>query len=141
FRFQVGIVYFFAGLAKAHSDWLLHAQPLRIWLGANVDLPVVGPLFTLELIPLLFSWFGFLFDTTIVGFLLWRRTRLWAYGVVIAFHVVTRVLFPIGMFPVIMVGAALVFFSPSWPRQFLGFVAPKLRALPPVLAPSHSVAP
>src|SRR5690606_22218604 len=60
-RTQVGIVYTFAGLAKAQSDWLLHGQPLRIWLGANTNLPVLGKLFTLEPVPLVMSWCGFLF--------------------------------------------------------------------------------
>src|SRR5690606_9862731 len=45
FRVQVGIVYVCAGLAKMQSDWLLHGQPLRIWLGTNTHLPVLGPLF------------------------------------------------------------------------------------------------
>ncbi len=117
FRFQVGVVYTFAGLAKFQTDWLLHAQPLRIWLGASVDLPLLGPLFTYDLVPLAFSWCGFLFDTSVVTFLLWDRTRPWAYLVVIFFHAMTRLLFPIGMFPVIMVGAALVFFPPDWPRR------------------------
>jgi hypothetical protein len=117
FRFQVGTVYTFAGLAKAQSDWLLHAQPLRIWLGASTDLPLLGRLFTVEGVPLVMSWCGFLFDTTIVWWLLWRRTRPWAYLVVIVFHVLTRLLFPIGMFPVIMVMSAVMFFSPSWPRN------------------------
>lgn len=116
FRLQVGIVYFFAGLGKAQSDWLLHAQPLRIWLGSNTDLPILGRLFVAEPTPLVMSWCGFLFDITVVGFLLLKRTRLWAYAVVIVFHVFTRLLFPIGMFPVIMVLAALVFFEPDWPR-------------------------
>jgi vitamin K-dependent gamma-carboxylase len=123
FRAQVGIVYFFAGMAKAQPDWLLHAQPLRIWLGANTHLPLIGPLFTLSATPLVLSWCGFLFDSTIVGFLLFRRTRPWAYAVVIVFHALTRVLFPIGMFPVIMVLAALVFFDPDWPRALLGRAA------------------
>ena len=112
-RFQVGVVYTFAGLAKLQSDWLLHAQPLRIWLGANTDLPWIGPLFTWPWVPLALSWAGFLFDTTIVWWLLWNRTRAWAYAAVIGFHVMTRVLFPIGMFPLIMVAAALVFFPPD----------------------------
>jgi vitamin K-dependent gamma-carboxylase len=120
FRVQVGIVYFFAGVAKAQPDWLFHAQPLRIWLGANTHLPLIGPLFTWSATPLVLSWCGFLFDSTIVGFLLFRRTRPWAYGLVIIFHALTRVLFPIGMFPVIMVLAALVFFDPDWPRALLG---------------------
>lgn len=123
FRVQVGLVYTFAGLAKAQSDWLLHGQPLRIWLGANTDLPILGELFTISWVPLFMSWFGFLFDTSVVTFLSFRKTRPYAYAVVILFHVATRLLFPIGMFPVIMVGAALVFFSASWPRVVLGRLA------------------
>lgn len=135
FRFQVGVVYTFAGLAKANSDWLLHAQPLRIWLGANTELPVLGPLFTIDWVPLAMSWAGFLFDTTIVLWLLSRRTRLAAYAVVVVFHVFTRLLFPIGMFPVIMVMAALVFFEPSWPRTLWRRIA--RRASPaPLLMPA-----
>jgi hypothetical protein len=117
FRFQVGVVYVFAGLAKLQSDWLIHGQPLRIWLGASVDLPLLGTLFTQPWAPLLMSWAGFLFDTTIVGFLLWPRARPFAYVVVLVFHTMTRLLFPIGMFPVIMSISALMFFSPSWPRN------------------------
>ena len=44
FRFQLGLVYGFAALAKAQPDWLLHAQPLRIWLGASAELPILGRL-------------------------------------------------------------------------------------------------
>ena len=62
FRIQVGLVYVFAGLAKLQSDWLIHAQPMRIWLGANTELPLIGPLFTLDGVPLLMSWVGFVFD-------------------------------------------------------------------------------
>lgn len=116
FRFQVGVVYTYAGLAKAQRDWLLDAQPLSIWLGSHTDLPVIGPLFTWQYMPLLMSWAGFLFDTCIIWFLLWRRTRLFAYAAVLVFHTLTRTLFPIGMFSVIMVLAALVFFPPDWPR-------------------------
>jgi len=120
FRVQIGLVYFFASLAKAQSDWLLHGQPLRIWLGASTDLPILGRIFTLPGVPLAMSWAGFLFDLTIVGWLSWRRTRPWAYAVVIVFHTLTRMLFDIGMFPIIMSASALVFFSPSWPRRRFG---------------------
>lgn len=118
-RVQVGLVYFFAGMAKAQSDWLVHAQPLRIWLGANTELPILGPLLLLDGVPTVLSWCGFLFDSTIVLWLSLRRTRLLAFMVVIVFHVLTRVLFPIGMFPVIMVTSALVFFEADWPRQLV----------------------
>lgn len=115
-RFQVGVVYVFAGLAKLTSDWLLHAQPLQIWLSARTSLPLVGPLLDQRWVAYGAAWAGFLFDTTIVAFLLMRRLRPFAYVVVLGFHAATLALFPIGMFPVIMVTAALVFFDPSWPR-------------------------
>jgi vitamin K-dependent gamma-carboxylase len=116
FRFQVGVVYTFAGLAKAHGDWLLHAQPLRIWLSSHTDMPVIGWLFTYEWTAIMMSWGGFLFDTSVPWFLLWKRTRPYAYAVLVAFHLMVGKLFPIGMFPVIMMVAATVFFSPDWPR-------------------------
>jgi len=117
FRFQVGVVYTFAGLAKAQSDWLLHAQPLRIWLGSHTDLPILGPLFTVPGVPLAMSWTGFCFDTSIAWLLLWHRSRRFAYVVLLVFHTLTGILFPIGMFPVIMTIAALVFFPPEWPLR------------------------
>ncbi|HEY0465689.1 MAG TPA: HTTM domain-containing protein [Polyangiaceae bacterium] len=117
FRFQVAVVYTFAGLAKAHGDWLFHAEPLRIWLLSRADTPVIGPILALDLAAPIMSWAGFLFDTGIPWLLMIPRLRPFAYLLVIGFHTVTGLLFPIGMFPVIMVLSALVFFSPNWPRK------------------------
>jgi hypothetical protein len=117
FRFQVAVVYVYAGLAKATSDWLLHAQPLNIWLSARTGTPLLGAMFDERWAAYAFSWAGFLFDTTIVAFLLWRRTRAYAYVVVLGFHAMTWLLFPIGMFPFIMCAAALVFMEPTWPSD------------------------
>jgi vitamin K-dependent gamma-carboxylase len=118
-RFQVGVVYVYAGLAKATSDWLLHAQPLNIWLSARTGMPVLGAIFDQRWAAYAFSWAGFLFDTFIVAFLLWKRTRAYAYVVVIGFHLMTWLLFPIGMFPFIMIASALVFLDPAWPQRLL----------------------
>lgn len=117
FRFQVAIVYTFAGLAKAHEDWLRYGHPLRIWLSSRTDMPVLGDVFAMDVTPLVMSWAGFLFDTSVAWLLMVRRWRPWAFAAVVAFHVLTRLLFPIGMFPAIMITAALVFFEPSWPRD------------------------
>lgn len=150
-RFQVGVVYVGAGLAKAHGDWLLHAQPLSIWLGARTGLPLIGALFEVPQAALVMSWAGFLFDTTIPAWLLWSRTRPWAFAVVVVFHTLTRLLFPIGMFSAIMVLSALVFFPPSWPRPLVArllrapagaarlgrdWLARPFAAVPPVGAPA-----
>lgn len=118
-RFQVACVYFWAGLAKLGSDWLLHAQPLNIWLLARQDTPLLGTFFDSWHTALAMSWGGFLFDTTIWAFLLWPRTRRIAYVVAIGFHVTTGMLFNIGMFPIIMLAAATVFFDPGWPVRIV----------------------
>lgn len=118
-RLQIGVVYAYAAIAKLQPDWLLHGQPLAMWLGARTGVPVLGPLLTLPWVPVLMSWAGFLYDATIVGWLSWRRTRPYAFLVLLVFHTLTRVLFDIGMFPLIMSLAALVFFEPDWPRALL----------------------
>jgi len=120
FRLQIGLVYFCAGLAKLQSDWLVHAQPLRIWLGASTDLPLLGRMLTWPGAPLVMSWVGFLFDATIVLWLCWSRSRLYAYVVVVVFHTLTRLLFDIGMFPWIMSACALIFFPPDAARRLVG---------------------
>lgn len=145
-RVQVGVVYVYAGLAKAQPDWLLHAQPLSIWLSSRVDLPLIGPLLGQPWAWYAFSWAGFLFDTSVVFFLSHRRTRLAAYAVLLFFHVMTKLLFPIGMFPAIMVTSALVFFSSSWPRRLAEWLArvtkrPGLRLERPRPPPRDTAAP
>lgn len=119
-RFQVGVVYTFAGLAKVTEDWLIHAQPLSIWLASRTSMPILGPVLAQRWAPHVMGWAGCLFDLTIVWWLLFRRTRAVAFALVLVFHALTRLLFPIGMFPFIMVAAATVFFDPSWPRRFAG---------------------
>jgi vitamin K-dependent gamma-carboxylase len=118
-RFQIGVVYVFAGLAKLKADWLVGGQPLNLWLAARTDRPVIGALFAEPWAAHAMSWLGCAFDTTIALWLSWRRTRAVAYAVVIVFHGATGYLFNIGMFPIIMTSSALIFFSPSWPRVVL----------------------
>lgn len=110
-RLQVGLVYAFAGIAKLHADWLIDAMPLKIWLAARGGLSVLGPLLDLGWMPWAMAWGGALFDLTVVLFLLHRRARPWAYAAAVAFHGATYVLFNIGVFPFVMLVAALVFFE------------------------------
>lgn len=116
FKLQIAIVYLYAGLAKINHAWLVDAMPLRIWLPAQSDLPLIGPLMTLWWLPWAFSWAGMLFDCS-VPFLLWnRRTRPYAYVAVVVFHVVTGMMFQIGVFPLVMIAMTLVFFEPGASR-------------------------
>lgn len=128
--FQVGTVYTYAGVAKVTEDWLVHAQPLSIWLSSRSSMPWIGPLLAKSWAPHVMSWAGCLFDLTIAWWLLYRRTRVPAFIAVVVFHALTRALFPIGMFPFIMVAGASAFFSPSWPRRFLRLREAAPRVLP-----------
>lgn len=110
-RLMMGILYVYAGLAKLNSDWLVEAMPLRLWLPAQNDTPLIGGLFNHVWVAYLFSWFGALYDLTIPFFLLNRKTRPYAYLTVVVFHALTAILFPIGMFPYVMIVSALVFFD------------------------------
>jgi vitamin K-dependent gamma-carboxylase len=115
-RAQVGLVYVFAGLAKLTGDWLVHAQPIEIWLHSRSEMPVIGPLFEEHWTAIAMSWAGFLYDTTIPIWLSWKRTRPFAYVVLCVFHLCTHLLFEIGIFPLVMTIAATAFFDPDWPR-------------------------
>ena len=106
------IVYFYAGLAKLNSDWLLESMPLKIWLPSKFDLPLIGQnLMQYEWVHYFMSWGGMFYDLLIPFLLLYKPTRIFAFFLVIFFHVFTKVLFPIGMFPFIMIVGALIFFD------------------------------
>ena len=117
-RAQVGVVYVFAGLAKLHTDWLLHGLPLRMWLPTHSDLAIVGPWLAEPWVAIAFSWAAAVFDLLVVPALCYRRTRPFAWIAVVAFHIVTWRLFPmIGVFPWLMIAASTAFFAPDWPRR------------------------
>lgn len=122
-RLMMAVLYFYAGVAKLNSDWLIHAQPLRIWLPAKNDVPVIGSLFNKVWIAYAFSWAGCLYDLAIPFLLSWAKTRPWAFVMVIVFHVLTAILFPIGMFPYIMIVSALIFFSPAFHQRLINGIS------------------
>lgn len=141
-KFQMGVVYFFAGIAKLNADWLLHALPLRIWLPATSHLPLVGSWVYEPWMAYMFSWFGALYDLFIVFFLLNKHTRRVAYFFVVVFHVATAIFFPgIGLFPYIMIVCSLIFCSPELHQRLLtkvlgeGVGSPENRMQQPVAAP------
>ncbi|HWE28853.1 MAG TPA: HTTM domain-containing protein [Polyangia bacterium] len=119
-RFQFGLVWLFGGIAKIGGDWIWRAEPLRIWLAADADLPILRHIVRWHALPYLFSWGGLAFDLSAAALLSWPRTRKVAFAVAVVFHALTAELFPIGMFPWIMLAGATLFFAPTWPRRWLG---------------------
>lgn len=129
-KFQLAIVYIFAGLAKLNPDWLIHAEPMKTWLPAKSHLPWIGPLMYESWVAYLFSWFGAAYDLLIVFFLLNKKTRAVAYVFVLGFHLATALFFPaIGMFPYVMIISSLIFCSATFHEKLLSFL-PRFK-LPP----------
>ena len=111
-KLLLAIVYIYAGLAKINYDWLIEAMPLKLWLTSKYDLPIIGDYFMQQVwVHYAMSWGGMLYDLTIPFLLLLKRTRNFAFLMVILFHVFTRILFPIGVFPYVMIVCALIFFD------------------------------
>lgn len=135
---QLAIVYFYAGIAKLNTDWLIHALPLKIWLPAHLHLPLIGDLLTFQWVAYLFSWAGATYDLFIVFLLLNKKTRVYAYVFVIIFHVLTRILFPIGMFPYIMIVSTLIFFSENFHEKIINYLSKWLNAKPVTFAANTS---
>lgn len=128
-KLLLGMVYVFAGIAKLNPDWLMEAQPLKIWLAPKSYLPIIGPLMDETWVAYAFSWFGCFYDLTIPFFLMLNKTRNWAYVFVVAFHLMTAFLFPIGMFPYVMILSTLIFFPATAHEKWIHFVVRGLRRI------------
>ena len=131
FKLQIAIVYIYAGLAKINYDWLLRALPLAIWLPAKTSVPVIGFLFKYKVTAYLFSWIGMLFDTFVVFGLMFKKTRWLAYTAVVIFHILTGILFQIGIFPLVMIFVVTIFFSPEWHENLLNRLSNIFKKLKP----------
>ncbi len=130
-RCQVACVYVYGGLAKLNTDWLA-GWPLRDWVAKRDNYVLVGPLFTQAWFAIGMAWGGLLYDLLAVPLLSWPRTRfigiLWS----LAFHGLNKLLFSIGIFPVMSLALSTIFFAPDWPRRWLRWNQSHHRPLCPV---------
>ena len=125
-RFQIGIVYFYGGIAKINADWL-RGEPLREWLASSTDFPLIGQYFTQEWLVYTFAYGGLLFDLLFVPLVFHRRTRPLILLVSLFFHVSNHYLFNIGIFPWFMLAANVLFL----PISLWGKPDPLLNPPPP----------
>lgn len=68
---------------------------------------------------LIIHWFGCIFDTLVVFFLIYAPTRKLATLFACAFHLMNSRLFHIGMFPWVCLAQLPLFYSARWPRIIL----------------------
>jgi hypothetical protein len=116
-RFQLAVPYFFGGIAKLNKDWFRESEPLRSWLAASTDFPLIGHHFTKESVARFMSLGAVGLDLLVVPLLLFRRTRPFAYAAAVVFHLMNSRIFTIGIFPWLMIAGTALFFPPDWPRR------------------------
>ena len=114
----MALPYFFGGLAKLNYDWLIRAQPMKLWLTTGgIEERFRFEIFQEPWTAYLFAWGGLLFDLAVVPLLLFRRTRIPVFLLAVGFHLNNAFMFKIGFFPWLMIFATLIFFPPDWPRR------------------------
>lgn len=121
-KLMLAIVYFYAGLAKLNSDWLIEAMPLKIWLPNQSNVPIIGSLLHETWVQYSFSWIGAIYDLSIPFLLYNKKTRNFAFLLVVLFHIITKILFPIGVFPYVMIISTLLFFDASFHKKCMDFI-------------------
>lgn len=119
-RIQIGIPYFYGGIAKLNSDWL-QGEPMRDWLHARTSFPLIGQYFTDERMVYSFVYGGTLLDLLVVPMLLWKKTRAVALIAAFFFHICNHMLFNLGIFPWFMLVATLIYLEPSTIRKIFFF--------------------
>ncbi|RWS27648.1 vitamin K-dependent gamma-carboxylase-like protein [Leptotrombidium deliense] len=126
-RFQVSLVYFYAGLKKANSEWIgghsmyflsehwVFASFRFLLSNGDIDLYVV-------------HWGGFLIDISVGVLLLIDKTRNIGYVFCALFNLMNSRMFSIGMFPYVMLAVLPIYSSPDWPLKFIRFLFGRKRS-------------
>lgn len=130
FAFQVGVVYTYGAIAKMYPDWI-SMKPIETWFYAKRHLAVIGPLLQYKWMHYFITFGGILYDLLITPALLWKKTRKWAFGASIFFHLFNSYVFKVGIFPYMGISWALFFFPPESIRKIF------LRKKPPFEIPSE----
>ena len=120
--FQIGVAYFFGGIAKLNYDWLIHAEPMRHWLYSEMNFPLIGKYFDEPWMAYVMSWTGFFLDLSAPFLLSIRRTRPFIFAVILTFHFMNDQMFSIGIFPWFMIVASTIFFPADWLKQLINRV-------------------
>lgn len=124
FQLQIGLVYFFGGIAKLNMDWLT-GSPMDAWLPRRSDFPGIGEYFQIQEVVLFISYSGLLLDLLALPLLMIRKTRPWMASALLLFHLTNDRLFTIGIFPWFMIAALTIYLPASWPRDLLLYLKRK----------------
>lgn len=108
---QMAIVYTYAAIAKLYPDWLDATLPALL-MASKKDYWLVGDFLQQTWVHYTIAYFGFFFDLLIIPLLLHKKTRIYAFGAAVFFHLFNSFIFHIGIFPYLAL-AFTIFFFPS----------------------------
>ncbi len=117
-RIQLLIVFSYAAINKLYPGWL-NGDYLRVNLGSKGDRWPLGWLVVKPGFQAFTIWAAIIFDALVIPALWWRRTRLLGFFGLVGFDLFNSLVFHIGIFPYMVVGLTVFFFSePSLERAF-----------------------
>jgi vitamin K-dependent gamma-carboxylase len=90
-------------------------------------MPLLGWLWAKKGTAYAMAWSGMLLDLMAPFLLLLRKTRIWALGFLLLFHLTNMLIFQIGIFPWLSIVLSLLYFPPDWPRQVWVFAKQKMK--------------
>lgn len=121
---QIGIVYFYAAIAKLYPDWL-NGTFTKNLLQGTTQRPFFLTLFSQPWFYLFIAYSGILYDLLIVPFLLIKKTRNLALLASFAFHLFNAIFLQIGIFPFFALSFLLFFYDSNKIRSVF-FREPKI---------------
>ena len=113
---QVGIVYFYATVAKFYPDWL-DGTFTRNLLASNSGNGFFNELASQKWFYMFIAYAGILFDLLIVPLLLYRKTRTIALIASLIFHIFNSITLEIGIFPFFALSFVVFFYPPESIRK------------------------
>ena len=113
---QIGIVYTYAGIAKINEDWLQTAS-IKMLLAGKQNYWLVGKMLQERWVHWFIAVGGMLFDLLITPLLLWKKTRRYAFGASVFFHLFNSAIFQVGIFPYLGIAFCIFFFPPETIRR------------------------
>ncbi len=127
-RFMMGTVYFYGGLAKINTDWV-RAVPVNMWMKSRHDAAIIGPILQQDWVPWVMAYGGMFLDLSAAFLLINKRTRPWIFGFIIGFHAANAMIFNIGIFPALSITLSALFFPPDFPSRVAKWFRAKFGAV------------
>ena len=114
----MSIVYIYGGFAKFDQDWLNGMAPRALIRIGAYETPIFN-IIDYPIVNLFYAWSGLIFDLFIPFFLIYSRTRIYAFFAALIFHIHNIFIFNIGIFPYMAITLTLMYFPTDFPKRFL----------------------